>query len=122
MDSEFDALMADADTELMSTFGSEVLLIEGAATRWVMADIERDVSVQRIGERRSVGGASRFGRITLCRLLAVDAPADPQSARLEIDGQRYCLAEPEGNEGEVEYLLMPEPAGANPGDRSTTFF
>lgn len=122
MDSEFDALMAEADTELMSTFGSEVLLIEGAATRWVMADIERDVSVQRIGERRSVGGASRFGRVTLCSLLAVDAPVDPQSARLEIDGRRYCLAEPEGNDGEVEYLLMPEPAGANPGDRNTTFF
>jgi hypothetical protein len=122
-DSVFDAHMRDADQALIDTFGVplDLIISPGAVAQTIHVDIEKDLSIQTLGDRNRVASTQRSTGMILATLYNNQVPQNLKSARLVMQGKRYLFTEPRVSGDLVEFILLAEVDDAKSGDRNTQF-
>lgn len=122
--SPFDALMSEADQALLDQFGTELQIIfkPGDEPQLIQIDIETGLSLQELGERGRASNTQRNQSLILATLHHDQVPEHLQLARLLWSNKRYVFTEPQPDGDLVEFILLPEPAASEAGDRHSTFF
>jgi hypothetical protein len=122
--STFDALMSEADNALLDHFGTplQIIFLPGEEPQLIQVDIETELSVQELGERGRSSNTQRNQSLILASLHHSSVPEKVKLARLVYKDQRYIFTEPKPDGDLVEFILLPEPAANEAGDRHSTFF
>lgn len=119
----FDAHMRDADQALIDTFGIplELIVFPDATAQTIYVDIEKDLSIQTLGDRNRVASTQRSASIILATVYQDQVPDDLRAARLVMQGKRYIFTEPRVSGDLVEFILLAEVDDAKSGDRTSQF-